>query len=167
MGEYTDLYDENKKQTGEKIFREKGKPAIVPKDRYTIVVLAFIENSAGKYLVQKTSSRKGNLWAIPGGHVKAGQTPLEAIKEELVEEIGLEISEENIRLFKTYKYENAFKDVFYIKKDIELASLKLEKDEVEKVEFLSKDEIMELIENNNFRKTNIDSCLDVFKNKSF
>lgn len=31
MGEYVDLYDENKKLTGEKVFRERGKKAITPK----------------------------------------------------------------------------------------------------------------------------------------
>ena len=46
-GEYTDLYDENKNLTGEKLFREKGTKLIVPKGRYSVVVLAFIENSKG------------------------------------------------------------------------------------------------------------------------
>ena len=40
--EYTDLYDENKKLTGEKLFREKGNKLAVPSNRYIVVVLAFI-----------------------------------------------------------------------------------------------------------------------------
>ena len=39
MGEYTDLYDENKNLTGEKIFRKKGEKSITPEGRYTIVVI--------------------------------------------------------------------------------------------------------------------------------
>ncbi len=46
-GEYTDLYDENKKLTGEKLFREKGTKLKVPNNRYIIVVLVFIENTNG------------------------------------------------------------------------------------------------------------------------
>ena len=58
MGEYVDLYDKNKQLTGERIFREKGKKSLTPKGKYTIVVIAFIINSEGKYLIQKTSTRK-------------------------------------------------------------------------------------------------------------
>lgn len=161
-GEYTDLYDENKNLTGEKLFREKGTKLIVPKGRYSIVVLAFIENSKGEFLFQMTSKRKKNVWATTGGHVKSGQTSKEAIIEEIKEELGIDINEDEVKLFKTYKYDDAFKDVFYIKKDIDINSLTYEKDEVEYVKYLTKDKILDLINNNgNIRKTNIDAFLDI------
>lgn len=164
MGEYTDLYDENKNLTGEKLFREKGTKLIVPKGRYSIVVLAFIENSKGEFLFQMTSKRKKNVWATTGGHVKSGQTSKEAIIEEIKEELGIDINEDEVILFKTYKYDDAFKDVFYIKKDIDINSLTYEKDEVEYVKYLTKDEILDLINNNgNIRKTNIDAFLDIIE----
>ena len=159
-GEYTDLYDENRNLTGEKVFREKGQKSIVPKGRYTIVVLAIIENSKNKFLLQKTSKRKGGIWSITGGHVKSGQNSLEAIKEEIEEELGLKIDEKEIKLFKTYKYENAFKDVYYVKKDIDISNLKLQLDEVECVEYFSEEEILKFIKNNELRKTNIDAFMD-------
>ena len=163
-GEYTDLYDENKNLTGEKLFREKGTKLIVPKGRYSIVVLAFIENSKGEFLFQMTSKRKKNVWATTGGHVKSGQTSKEAIIEEIKEELGIDINENEIKLFKTYKYDDAFKDVFYIKKDIDINSLTYEKDEVEYVKYLTKDKILDLINNNgNIRKTNIDAFLDIIE----
>ena len=90
-GEYTDLYDENKNLTGEKLFRKKGTKLIVPKGRYSVVVLAFIENSKGEFLFQMTSKRKKNVWATTGGHVKSGQTSKEAIIEEIKEELGIDI----------------------------------------------------------------------------
>ena len=165
-GEYTDLYDENKNLTGEKLFREKGTKLIVPKGRYSIVVLAFIENSKGEFLFQMTSKRKKNVWATTGGHVKSGQTSKEAIIEEIKEELGIDINEDEVKLFKTYKYDDAFKDVFYIKKDIDINSLTYEKDEVEYVKYLTKDEILDLINNNgNIRKTNIDAFLDIINSK--
>ena len=68
----------------------------------------------------------------------------------------------DIKLFKTYKYEDAFKDVYIINKDIDLNKVKLEKDEVEKVIYLTKEEIYDLIKNNNLRKTNIDAVEDMF-----
>ena len=164
-GEYTDLYDENKNLTGEKLFREKGTKLIVPKGRYSVVVLAFIENSKGEFLFQMTSKRKKNVWATTGGHVKSGQTSKEAIIEEIKEELGIDINEDEVKLFKTYKYDDAFKDVFYIKKDIDINSLTYQEDEVEYVKYLTKDEILDLINNDgNIRKTNIDAFLDIINN---
>lgn len=164
-GEYTDLYDENKKLTGEKLFREKGTKLIVPKGKYSVVVLAFIENSKGEFLFQMTSKRKKNVWATTGGHVKSGQTSKEAIIEEIKEELGIDINENEVKLFKTYKYDDAFKDVFYIKKDIDINSLTYQEDEVEYVKYLTKEEILDLINNNgNIRKTNIDAFLDIINN---
>ena len=113
-----------------------------------------------------TSKRKNNVWATTGGHVKSGQTSMEAIIEEIEEELGLKINPNEIKLFKTYKYEDAFKDVFYIKKDIDVDQLKLQQDEVEYVKYLSKDEIIELINNNKIRKTNIDAFLDLINNNA-
>lgn len=163
-GEYTDLYDDNKNLTGEKIFREKGTKLEVPKGKYTIVVLAFIENSKGEFLFQMTSKRKKSVWATTGGHVKAGQTSKEAILEEIKEELGIDIDPTEIELFKTYKYESAFKDVFYIRKDININELVYEEDEVEYVQYLTKEEIMDLINNDgNIRKTNIDAFLDLIQ----
>ena len=165
-GEYTDLYDENKNLTGEKLFREKGTKLIVPKGRYSVVVLVFIENSKGEFLFQMTSKRKKNVWATTGGHVKSGQTSKEAIIEEIKEELGIDINENEIKLFKTYKYDDAFKDVFYIKKDIDINSLTYQEDEVEYVKYLTKDEILDLINNDgNIRKTNIDAFLDIINSK--
>ena len=164
-GEYTDLYDENKNLTGEKLFREKGTKLIVPKGRYSVVVLAFIENSKGEFLFQMTSKRKKNVWATTGGHVKSGQTSKEAIIEEIKEELGIDINEDEVKPFKTYKYDDAFKDVFYIKKDIDINSLTYQEDEVEYVKYLTKDEILDLINNDgNIRKTNIDAFLDIINN---
>lgn len=148
--ECTDLYDENKDLTGEVIFRKKGTKLDVPKGKYIIVVLAFIENSKGEFLFQMTSKRKNNVWATTGGHVKSGQTSKEAILEEIKEELGIDIEPSE--------------DVFYIRKDIDINKLIYELDEVE---YLTKDEIMNLINNNgNIRKTNIDAFLDIIKNNN-
>ena len=165
MGEYIDLYDGNKNLTGEKIFRRKGEKSETPEGRYTIVVLALIENTDNEILVQKTSARKKGVWALPGGHVKSGQNSYEAIQEELLEEMNINVDIDEIKLFKTYKYENAFKDVFYIKKNYNLNEIKIEEDEVEQVVYLSKKDILKLVEENKFRKTNLDVLNDFFETK--
>ena len=97
----------------------------------------------------------------------SGQTSKEAILEEIKEELGIDIEPSEINFFKTYKYESAFKDVFYIRKDIDINKLIYELDEVEYLKYLTKDEIMNLINNNgNIRKTNIDAFLDIIKNNN-
>lgn len=149
--------------TGEKIFREKGNKAETREGRYIIVVLAVIENLEGNYLFQKTSLRKKGVWALPGGHLKSGQTSEEAICEEILEEMGINIDKKEVEMFKFYKYENAFKDVYIIHKDIDLNELKLKKDKVEKVAYLSKREIFDLIAKKEIRITNLDVLQDIFQ----
>lgn len=161
-GEYTDIYDENKNLTGEKVFREKGTKLQLQKGKYSVVVLAFIENFKGEFLFQMTSKSKKSVWATTGGHVKSGQTSKDAIIEEIKEELGIELSEKEVEFFKTYKYDNAFKDVYHIKKDIDINKLVYADDEVEYVKYLTKEEIINMIDNNgNIRKTNIDCFLDI------
>ena len=52
--EKRDLYDINRNLTGETIFKSED----IPKDRYIVVVLVFIQNSEGKFLIQKRSEIK-------------------------------------------------------------------------------------------------------------
>jgi 8-oxo-dGTP diphosphatase len=58
-----------------------------------IVTTAFIEND-GKVLVAKRSS-KANLfpgeYELPGGKIEFGEDPKEALKREIMEELGIEI----------------------------------------------------------------------------
>lgn len=76
--------------------------------------------------------------------------------------MGLEF--DNIELFKTYKYENAFKDVYIIKSDVNTENLVLQSDEVELAKFLTVEEINELIKNSMVRTTNLDAFNDLVNN---
>ena len=52
--EKRDLYDINKKLTSQTIYKNEK----IPANRYIIVVLVFIQNSQGKFLIQKRSKQK-------------------------------------------------------------------------------------------------------------
>lgn len=52
--EKRDLYDINRHLTGETILKDEK----IPKDRYILVVLVFIQNSKGEFLIQKEVFRK-------------------------------------------------------------------------------------------------------------
>ncbi len=164
--EYLDLYDVNKNLTGEKIVRGKGKPQ-VPENNYINIVIIFMQNSEGEFLFQITSKEKGNEIATTGGHVKSGQTSYEAILAEVDEELGLDISKEDIKMIDSYIFGVAFMDVYYLNKDININDLKLQDDEVESVEWLTIDRIKELINEGKVRKGNIkafDSILEYLNN---
>ena len=165
--EYLDLYDKNRILTGEKVLRGKGKP-MIPEDRYINIIIIFIQNSEGKFLFQLTSKEKGNVIATTGGHVKSGQTSYETVLCEVKEELGLDISKEDIKFLDTYIFGIAFMDVYYLKKDIDEKSLVLQKEEVEDIKWLSIDEIKELINQEKVRKGNIkgfDIVLSYLQNK--
>ena len=151
--EYLDLYDENRKPIGKKIIRGD-KPI---EGTYINIVIVFMENSEGKFLIQKTSKRKGSVFATTGGLVSSGYTPDETIIKEIKEELGIDINIEELTLFYTAKRKYAFQDAYYLKKDIDINKLILQEDEVEYVKWLSIDEINKLIENNEFREGNIES----------
>lgn len=164
--EYLDLYDENKNLTGEKIVRGKGKPQ-VPENNYINIVIIFMQNSEGKFLFQITSKEKGNEIATTGGHVKSGQTSYEAILAEVEEELGLDISKEDVKMIDSYIFGVAFIDAYYLNKDINISDLKLQEDEVESVEWFTIDRIKELINEGKVRKGNIkafESILNYLEN---
>lgn len=151
-GEYLDLYDENRKLTGEKVLRYKG---MHPQEgKYITIVIVFIENSEGKFLIQKTSKEKGSVFATTGGLVKSGSTSEQTIFEEIKEELGLEIKD--AKLIYTKKRKHAFQDCYYVKKDIDLNNLKLQKEEVDYCLWMSTEEIETLIKSKEFREGNIE-----------
>ena len=79
--EKRDLYDENKKLTGETIY--KGEK--VPKGRYYITVVVWIQNEEGEFLIQKRSKEKDGKYGFTGGHPKTGETSLQGMITEIKE----------------------------------------------------------------------------------
>jgi phosphoglycolate phosphatase-like HAD superfamily hydrolase/ADP-ribose pyrophosphatase YjhB (NUDIX family) len=53
---------------------------------------ALIYNGEGKVLMVRTH-KWGNLWGIPGGKIKTGETSLDALKREIMEETNLGLSD--------------------------------------------------------------------------
>lgn len=78
-----------------------------------------------------TSNGTWNEIATTGEHVKLGQTSYEAILSEASEELGINISNDNVKKVDSYIFGFAFIDVYYLKKDIEINDLELQYEEVE------------------------------------
>ncbi len=138
MIEYRDLYDKDRNLTGDAI--KKGDP--IPEGLYIIVVLVYIENSEGKFLIQRRSRKyKDGKLATTGGHVKTGTTSIQGIMEEVEEEIGLKTSPSDYTLYYSGQTNDVFFDDYYMKLDVDLSTLVLDDLEVDEVCWMTPEEI--------------------------
>ncbi|HEY6805787.1 MAG TPA: NUDIX domain-containing protein [Pyrinomonadaceae bacterium] len=71
--------------------------------RFTVTAGAIIFNSRGQVLLLKHPFRAGSGWGLPGGFMKNGEQPVDALRRELDEEIKLEIH--NVELFLARSFE--------------------------------------------------------------
>ena len=121
--------------------------------KYIVVVLIFIQNSEGKFLIQKRSKNKNGKYATTGGHPKAGESSVQGIITEVEEEIGLKLNADDLKLYFSGKSEEerVFWDDYYVKMDIQnIKQLKLQEDEVSSIEWLSESEIVNLMKQDKF-----------------
>lgn len=156
--ELRDLYNENKKLTGETIYKGQD----VPKGRYYITVVVFIQNNKNEFLLQKRVKKKDGKWATTGGHPVSGETSKQGIITEIKEELGIDVVEENVKLFKTIKTEDDFVDIYYLKADIDIKEIKIQKEEVEDVKWVTIEEIQKMIQQEIFSESHkafFEDCL--------
>lgn len=164
--EIRDLYDINRNLTGETI--KKGDP--IPSNRYILVVLSFIQNSKGEFLIQKRSIQKDGKYGSTGGHPKSGESSEQGIITEIKEELGIDILPEELDLLFAGRSdsEQVFFNVYYIQKDFDIESLALQKDEVDFVEWMTLDQIKDLIDKGLFLKNHVEEVyrmIDIFKKR--
>jgi mutator protein MutT len=58
----------------------------------TSVLAAVVEQDSNYLVCQRPAhKRHGNLWEFPGGKVEAGESPFEAARRELAEELGVDV----------------------------------------------------------------------------
>lgn len=59
-----------------------------------VTAFAFLRDGAGRYLaLRRAHAPASGEWDLPGGFVDAGEYPEEAIRREITEETGLEVSD--------------------------------------------------------------------------
>ena len=71
--------------------------------RFTVTAGALIFNQAGQVLLLKHRFRAGSGWGLPGGFLKAGEQPIDALRRELREELALEIQEVKIFTARSFR----------------------------------------------------------------
>ena len=151
--EYLQVFDEKKNALNEKVRRDEKYD--LPEGKYFMIVLIFIENKKGEFLLQKTSVSRHSCIATTGGHVTFGDLALKTVVKECKEELGISISEKELSHVDTITYKNCFLEIFYAKMELDISKLTLQEEEVESVNWYTQVEISKLIENNEFRESNI------------
>lgn len=149
--EKRDLYDQNRNLTGQTIYKGES----IPEGSYIVVVLVFIQNSKGEFLIQKRSQIKNGQYATTGGHPKSGEDSIQGIITEVKEEIGLDIKAEDLVLYYGGREhtERVFWDDYYVKMDVDnIEKLELQTEEVESVHWFTIDEIKQLEKEGKFFK---------------
>jgi isopentenyldiphosphate isomerase len=148
--EVWDVYDKDRMKTGNTMLRgSKFEP-----DTYHMVVHVCIFSSDGKMLIQQRQPFKEgwpNLWDITvGGSAVKGDTSQSAAEREVWEEIGYSLNLKNSRPSMTINFEHGFDDMYLLEEDLEINSLKVPSEEVQQVKWATKDEIIFMIDREEF-----------------
>ncbi len=144
--ELLDVYDNDGNVTGKVV--ERGDKSVVLGDNEHIAVgVIYIENSNGEFLMQKTSIEKGGEYSSTGGHIGRGESPIKSIKREVLEELGIDIEKDDVKELGFLCYDKPLRFMFYLKKDIDINDVKIQKEEVDYVKYMTVDEINNLIDN--------------------
>ena len=133
-------------------------------------VCVFIINFKNQVLLQRRSANKKtwpNMWDVTvGGNVLAGEFGFQAIIRECKEELGIELSKNDITfigsVISTNKkgdiINNYFNEYYIANKEVDTTKLQLQKDEVSEVKWMEKDEIIERIKDNKKGITDKEGC---------
>ena len=145
--EFWDIYDKNKQPTGRTMKRNDW---ILKDDEYHLTVLGVVCRSDGKFLITKRAMDKHwapGWWEVSGGAVLAGEESEDAVKREILEETGLDVTGWDGGYEFTYHRENPgegdnyFVDVYKFVSDFDENDIKMQESETDGYMLATLDEI--------------------------
>lgn len=150
--EILDVYNDQFELTGKTIERGQKK---LKENEYIMLALVFIKNNKGKYLIQKTSKDKDNIFSSTGGHVLHGEKPVEAIIRELKEELNLIVEKQQLEFVDRVilKDKPCIFNLYILELNFDIHQIKIQEEEVESVSWLDTKHITKLIEEGKFLKS--------------
>lgn len=143
--ELLDVYDDNGKKTGKVVERTCKDSDFAPGEHIAVAII-YIENSKGEFLLQKTSKQKGGRYSSTGGHLEHNEEPIDTIKREVKEELGIDITKDNIVDLGCLVFDFPVRFIYYLNKDVDLNDIVLQKEEVESVSYMNINQINDIIE---------------------
>ncbi len=148
--EIWDGYNEHEEKIGVDLIRGEK----IPEGVFHAVVVVMVIHEDGTYLLMQRDFNKGvfpGMWeAGASGCVQKGETFQEAAKRELFEETG--IAAENLRLIDTYirrEYQTIYK-IYLHRCSIDKNAITLQEGETIGFKWVSRDELMRIIDTDNF-----------------
>ena len=150
--EMIDVYDKHGNALGitrarSGLFLEKG--------QFMLYVLGVLQNMQGKILITRRSLDKkwaAGWWEVPGGGVRAGETPAQAVRREVREEVGIDVSAYDPELLYAYSNEdlergdNYINHIFRFAFDFSGEDITVQPDEVIGFALATWDEVVKLHE---------------------
>ena len=140
-----DLLDHNRVPTGKTLCRGEKIPAGI----YHIVVLGWIVNSSGEFLISRRSPQKSNplLWETTGGAKQAGEDSLKAVMREIKEEVGIDVSRNRpVFLGTRQRLERIYFDCWMFFKDFPIEAVKLQQGETCDARWVNDDTFLQMIQ---------------------
>ena len=165
--EVWDIYDSNKVRTGRTMKRNDW---CLKDGEYHLTVLGVLRRPDGRYLITQrvmTKSWAPGWWEVSGGGVMAGEESEEAVRREILEETGIDVTGAEGGYLFTYSRENPgegdnyFVDIYRYTLEIDDADVKLQEAETLGYRFATHDEIKELAKEGIF--LHYDSIKQVFE----
>ncbi len=150
--EVLDIYDIKGNRTGKTIVRGNHS---LQEGEYIKLVVVWIRSGI-RYLIQLVSEAKGGEYAVTGGHIPTGLDSRTQAKVECKEEIGIELEDDKLAYLGPVYEEHAIIDVYLYEdedRDLEEFDFILQKEEVEKVVWLTKDEMEDMVIKGIFRES--------------
>ena len=108
--------------------------------RFTVTAGAVIFNDKREVLLLKHRFRAGSGWGLPGGFMEHGEQPIDALRRELREEIGLELDDVEIFAARSFKKPKQVEVLFRARAN---AQVKTQTIEVESAEWFALDSLPE------------------------
>lgn len=148
--ELWDIYDAQKRPTGRTMQRDDWH---MQPGEYHLTVLGVVRNADGRYLITQRAQDKpwaGGWWEVSGGGVLAGETSEEAVRREVLEETGLDVSHAGGGYQFTYQRDNPeegdnyFVDVYRFDMDVRESDVKIQTSEADDFRFATAEEIRDL-----------------------
>jgi len=148
--EFWDIYDSNKRRTGRTMKRNDW---CLKDGEYHLTVLGVIVRPDGKFLITQrvmTKSWAPGWWEVSGGGVMAGEDSADAVKREILEETGIDVTDcEGGYLFSYHREnpgegDNYFVDIYRFVADVTEEDVKVQEKEAAGFKFATLEEIKEL-----------------------
>ena len=108
--------------------------------RFTVTAGAVIFNDQKQVLLLKHRFRAGSGWGLPGGFLELGEQPIDALRRELREEIGLELEDVEIFASRSFEKPKQVEVLFRARANANVKPLAME---VERAEWFSIDSLPE------------------------